>query len=383
MAIGTAALIIILSVYNGFDSLVRSTVSEIVPDLAICPTEGKVFIPEGEVFDWLYDQPSVKTMSEVLEENTFIDYEGRQSVATVRGVDRIYEEESPIREVILNGDFTLHRGEVPLASVGAGLAYELGINPRFVSPIDIYFPTRTGRISMTNPTGSLRSIRVFPGSTFSINSDTDNSLMIIPIEQMRELLNYNEEVSAMEIRLTDPNNHKELERIRQGAEKLITDGSLCIRDRYQQNPSLYKMLKSERVMIWMIMFFVIIIIAFNIFGSLKMLIIEKQGDIATLRYLGADNRLIRRIFIYEGWMISLVGMAAGLIIGIILCLIQQHFGIIKMPGNFIISAYPVILSVRDILLTAAGVSLIGYIVALIPSRSIVPDRTKDPMINAD
>ena len=367
MAVGTAALIIILSVYNGFDSLIKTMMSNVEPDLLITPSTGKTFVPDDSTYDWIYDQPCVKNMCCVLEEQVFISYDGKQSLAKAKGVDWIYEEESPLRDHIRDGEFKLHRGDIPLAVVGAGLAYEMGISPRFLAGIDIYFPTRTGKISLTNPAASLEFIRAYPSGIFSVNSDIDAELMIIPIQQMRELLEYDDEVSAVELRLVDGTSKDELKAL----QKQIADRlgpAFKVKDRFQQNESLYKMMKYEKAAIFMILIFVIIIIAFNIFGSLTMLIIEKGDDIQTLRSLGAQDKLIRRIFVLEGWLISLVGLAGGLIIGVGFSALQQTFGIIKMPGHFVVQAYPIILSWSDILLTIAGVAVIGYIIALIPAR---------------
>ena len=365
MAIGTAALIIILSIYNGFDSLIRSMMGNVEPDLLITPASGKVFIPEGETYDWIYDQPSVKNMCCVLQEQVFINYDGQQGLALAKGVDWIYEDESPLKDMVLEGKFTLHRGDVPLAAVGVGLAYEMGINPRFRAPIEIYYPTRTGRISMANPAASLENIDVWPSCTFNVSADVDSKLMIIPIEKMRELLEYTEEVSAVEIRVTEGTSSKEIAALQKGiAERLGPD--FRVKDRFQQNESLYKMMKYEKAAIYMILIFIIIIIAFNIFGSLSMLIIEKKDDIKTLRSLGAQDGLIKRIFVLEGWMISLVGLAGGLAAGIGFSLLQQYFGFIKMPGHFTVQAYPIILSPWDILLTTAGIAVIGYLIALLP-----------------
>jgi ABC-type lipoprotein release transport system permease subunit len=365
MAIGTAALIIILSVYNGFDSLIKSMMSNVEPDLLITPSTGKVFVPEGQTYDWIYEQDCVKNMCCVLQEQVFISYDGQQGLAQVKGVDWIYEGESPIREHLREGSFTLHKGDIPLAAVGAGLAYQMGINPRFLSPIEIYFPSRTRRISLANPASSLESIKVWPSCTFTINSEVDSKLMIIPIEKMSELLEYDDEVSAIEIRFTEGTTAKKIAQLQKEiAERLGPD--FKVKDRFQQNESLYKMMKYEKAAIYMILIFIIIIIAFNIFGSLSMLIIEKKDDIRTLSSLGATDSLIKRIFVLEGWMISLVGLVFGLIAGVGFSLLQQHFGFIKMPGSFMVQAYPVILSVSDILLTVAGVSLIGYLIALLP-----------------
>jgi ABC-type lipoprotein release transport system permease subunit len=366
MAVGTAALIIILSVYNGFDSLIRSMMSNVEPDLLITPAAGKTFVPDDSTFDWIYDQPSVRNMCCVLEEQVFISYEGKQSLAKAKGVDWVYEEESPLKDHMRDGEFKLHRGDVPLAAVGAGLAYELGISPRFLAPIEIYFPTRTGRISLANPAASIESVRVYPSGLFSVNNDVDAELLIVPIEKMQELLEYDDEVSAVELRLTEDSPKDELKRLQKEIGARLGPG-FKVKDRFQQNESLYKMMKYEKAAIFMILIFVIIIIAFNIFGSLTMLIIEKKEDIRILRSMGAQESLIRKIFVLEGWFISLVGLAGGLVIGVGFSAIQQAFGIIKMPGHFVVQAYPIILSWSDILLTIVGVAAIGYLIALLPA----------------
>ena len=369
MAIGTAALIIILSVYNGFDSLIRSMMSMVEPDLLITPSTGKVFIPEGETYDWIYDQPSVKSMCCVLQEQVFINYDGKQGLAKAKGVDWVYEDESSLKDYITDGEFKLHKGDIPLAVVGAGLAYEMQMNPRFLAPIEIYFPSRTRKISLANPASAIESIRVWPSGLFSVNTDVDKELMILPIAKMQELLEYENEVSGVEIRLTDNSDTKELKRLQKEiSSKLGPD--FKVKDRFQQNESLYKMMKYEKAAIYMILIFVIIIIAFNIFGSLTMLIIEKRFDIETLKSLGATEKLIKRIFVLEGWMISLAGLAGGLFLGVLFSLLQQWFGFIKMPGHFVVQAYPIILSWTDVMLTAIGVTLIDYLIALIPAHTL-------------
>ena len=365
MAIGTAALIIILSVYNGFDSLIRSMLSNVEPDLLITPSTGKVFVPEGETFDWLYFHPDVKNMCGVLQEQVFINYDGQQGLAKAKGVDWIYEDETPLKDHIREGEFRLHRGDVPMAVVGSGLAYSMGISPRFVSAIEIYYPSRTRKLSMANPLTSIEAVKVWPSSIFSINNDVDAELMILPIDKMRELLEYKDEVSEVEIRLAEGTSAKELRKLQKEISERLGP-EFKVKDRFQQNESLYKMMKYEKAAIYMILIFVIIIIAFNIFGSLSMLIIEKRPDIGTLRSMGAQESLIKRIFILEGWFISLAGMAVGLLVGTGFALLQQHLGFIKMPGHFVVQAYPIILSWSDILLTVVGVAAIGYLIALLP-----------------
>ena len=377
MAIGTAALIIILSVYNGFDSLIKSMMSNIEPDLLITPATGKTFTPDGEAFDWIYEQEDVKSMCCVLQEQVFISYDGKQKLTKAKGVDWIYESESTLGNCITKGEFKLHKGDIPMAAVGIGMAYELGIDPAFLSPIEIYFPARTRKISMTNPAASIESIRVWPSGIFSVNADVDKDLMILPIGKMQELLEHDSStVSGIEIRLTDGSSRKALRKLQKQITEVLGD-KYVIKDRYQQNESLYKMMKYEKAAIFMILIFVVIIIAFNIFGSLSMLIIEKKNDIRTLRSLGAKDSLIKKIFILEGWMISLAGLAVGLVLGIGFALLQQQLGFIKMPGHFIVQAYPVILSLSDVLMTVAGVAGIGYIIALIPASRAISHRPEE------
>lgn len=368
MAIGTAALIIILSVYNGFDALIKSMMSNVEPELLITPAKGKVFVPEGNAYDWIYDQNEVQSMCCVLEEKVFISYNGQQGLALARGVDWVYEDESPLKDNVIEGKWSLNRGDVPLANIGAGLAYSMGIRPHFVAPIEIYFPSRTEKISISNPTSSLESIDVWPASLFSITTKVDNELIILPIDKMRELLDYKQEVSAVEIRLVPGYGEKDVDRLQKGISERIGE-DYHVKNRYQQNESLYKMMKYEKAAIYMILIFIIIVIAFNIFGSLSLLLIEKHDDIKTLKSLGAGHKTIRRIFITEGWLISLTGLGIGVIIGVTLTLLQQHFGFIQMPSGFTMQAYPVIISWTDILFTIVGVAVIGYLIALLPVLS--------------
>ena len=365
MAIGTAAVIIILSIYNGFDSLVKDMLGDFDPDILIAPAEGKTFVPEGEVYDWIYEQDAVKNMCCVLTENIFVDYGGKQSMVTAKGVDWVYEEESPVRNHIRAGEFALHKGDIPLAVVGSSLAYRLGINPKFLTPIELYFPSRNRNFSISSPLASIESVNVWPSGIFAINSEIDDKYIIVPMNVMKELLEYGDEVSGVEIRVKDGCSRKEMKSLIDGISRRLGE-NFTVSDRFEQNKALYKMMRYEKLSIFAILIFIVIVIAFNIFGSLSMLIIEKQDDIRILRSMGAGDKMIRRIFVLEGWMISLLGLACGLFLGIAFSLLQQHFGFIRMPGNFIVQAYPVILSAKDIIITAASVAAVGYVIALIP-----------------
>lgn len=373
MAIGTAALIIILSVYNGFDGIIRSSLSDLDPDYVIKPSAGKTFIPEGDAFDWAYDCPYVYNMSSVLQENVFVTYDNRQAVAKAKGVDRVFEEESGIRDHIRSGEFVLRNGDQPMCAVGAGLASSMGINPSFLAPLEIFFPARDKDISLTNPTASIESVFARPSSVFSISSDIDGSLIILPLETMRELLDYDREVSAVEIRLVPGCTRSQKKELVNTLETMLGDG-FTVSDRIQQNESLFKMMKYEKASVFLILIFIIIIIAFNVFGSLSMLIIEKGEDIGTFRSMGVKESMVRKFFVLEGWLISMLGLLIGLVAGVLIALAQQKFGIIKLPGNYLVSSYPVVLQWTDVLLTFVSVSVIGYLIALIPVATSFPKR---------
>lgn len=367
MAIGTAALIIILSIYNGFDELVKSTLSNVEPDILITPAKGKVFIPNGETFDRIRQNPLIDEYDLILQENVFVDYDGHQGIAKAKGVDSAFEAESPLAEHITNGEFSLHKGQLPQMVVGAGLAYKMGMNPAFLASAELYFPIRDRNFSLANPAASIETVRMRPSGIFSVNQQIDDDLMIVPIEEMRKLLGYEEEVSGVEIRLAEGSTAKDIRSAIKHIQKELGP-EFKVLDRFRQNPSLYKMMRYEKAAIYLILIFVIIIIALNIFGSITMLIIEKKDDIETYRSLGATDKMLRRTFTLEGWLISLLGLAAGLVVGIGFSLAQQHFGFIKMPGSFLVNAYPVILQWQDVLATIIGVALIGYIIALLPVR---------------
>lgn len=367
MAIGTAALIIILSIYNGFDELVKSTLSNVEPDILITPAKGKVFIPNGETFDRIRQNPLIDEYDLILQESVFVDYDGHQGIAKAKGVDSAFEAESPLAEHITNGEFSLHKGQLPQMVVGAGLAYKMGMNPAFLASAELYFPIRDRNFSLANPAASIETVRMRPSGIFSVNQQIDDDLMIVPIEEMRKLLGYEEEVSGVEIRLAEGSTAKDIRSAIKHIQKELGP-EFKVLDRFRQNPSLYKMMRYEKAAIFLILIFVIIIIALNIFGSITMLIIEKKDDIETYRSLGATDQMLRRTFTLEGWLISLLGLAAGLVIGIGFSLAQQHFGFIKMPGSFLVNAYPVILQWQDVLATIIGVALIGYIIALLPVR---------------
>lgn len=374
MAVGTAALIIILSVYNGFGALVKSMLSSVEPDLVIVPSEGKFFVPEGPVYDWLYECPQVKNVSTVLQDNVFVEYDGSRGTALVKGVDEIYSEETPILDYVTGGEFRLSKGEVRYAAVGEGFASAMGIYHGFVTELDMYYPDREARYSALNPLGSVNVARVWPSCEFAVNSEIDASLVIVARDVMQGLLGVEDEVSAVEIRLVDGSRAGDVSAVQKKVASLAGP-QFKVLDRTQQNPALYRMLRYEKVAVYLIMVFIVLILGFSIFGSLRMLIIEKEDDIATLRAMGVSGRDARRIFTLEGWFITLSGMIAGLAVGVAFCLLQQATGLIRMPGTFVVDAYPVVLEASDVLISSISIAVMGYFIALIPSRRINVDST--------
>ena len=358
MAIGTAALILILSVYNGFDQIIEDNISDLDPDILVSPVAGKTFLPQGEAVDWILKSEAIASVSSVIEDNVLLSYSSNQVIARAKGVDQVFEEESALRGHISEGEFGLHRGDLVLGSFGAGVAHTLGVHPRFVDPVVLYYPDRNAPVSAANPAASLRSEKVLTGSIFSISSTADNELVIVPIETMRSLMDCGAEITALELRTEGKASRRLISEI---AERFGPE--FKVQDRYRQHPALYRMMRYEKAAIFLILLFVVIIVAFNIFGSLSMLIIEKKEDCGTLQALGAPERTVRRIFLLEGWLTSLIGAGIGVVAGVLLALGQQRFGWIKMPGGFQMDAYPVILKAPDVLLTVLSVALIGLFIS--------------------
>ena len=363
MAVGTAALIIILSVFNGFNELVADSLSHAKANLVVRPATGKVFVPDSTLLEELRADERVLRLSGVLEEQVFVSYEGRQSLARVRGLDETAQEESPLKQHIIDGEWSFGLGDVHYCIAGAGLSHSLGLNPRFVTPLEIFYPSRTQQVNMANPAASLRSAKARLAGVFSVNTDLDARLLLVPIGLIRELLEYDSELSSLDI-WTRPGTEDALQE--ELSTKLGT--SFRVLNRVQQDESLFRMMRYEKLAIYLILIFIVLLVAFNIYSSLRMLIIEKQEDAGTLRALGAPEAMVQRIFLWEGWLMSLLGMVIGLVLGVLVVWAQQRWGLVSMPGNFVVSAYPVVLKASDILWTVLGVAGIGFLMALIPSR---------------
>lgn len=369
IAIGCAALVIILSVYNGFDGVVRDLNDAATADVLVTPVRGKVFVPD-ERFDAFREDPRVKAVCGVLEESVFVQYGDRNKVVVARGVDSLYEQVTALRDHLVEGDFSLTFGDLNQVVLGRLVAMELGVRTTFLQPLTAWFPSRTRQVDLLNPLASLRQEKLHPAGIVSLEQNFDQKYLFMPLPALRELLEYQDEVSAVEIYLTPQGLDRKGMASREVLSQLKASlgDDFLVRDRQQQNTTLYKLLIYEKVAIYLILLFVMLIISFNIYGSLSMLIIEKRDDIATLQAMGADDALVGRIFVREGWMISLLGIAVGVGIGLLVCLLQQHYGFVKMPGNFVVDAYPVVVQPLDIVLVVVGVAFIGWLISLLTRR---------------
>jgi lipoprotein-releasing system permease protein len=363
VAVGTMALITILSVFNGLEEMVKSIFSTSDPEIRITPVRGKVFTPDTLMLKKLASVDGVEVFAETVEENALLRYDEQQYIATIKGVSLNYTEVTDLDTAMWDGEFILRaENGRPYAVAGLGVANYLGMRLNFVSPLAIYIPDRKARLS-ASPENEFTRRYIFLSGIFAVEQEFDSKYLFLPIDFARELLDYTDEVSSIEVRMKPGADQKKTQ---EAIRELMGDDFL-VQNRYEQQEMFYRVMKAERLAIFVILTFILIIASFNIIGSLTMLIIEKERDISILKSLGADNRLIKRIFIYEGWMISLIGTVIGLLAGFVLCAAQQHFGIVKLAGDsLLIDAYPVRMQLADFFTVAATVLAIGYAAAWYP-----------------
>jgi len=367
--VGTMALIIVLSVFNGFETLVKSLFNTFDPDLKITLVEGKTFQPGELDADDIKNIPGVVRYTEVLEETALLKYQTRQVLVTVRGVGDDFETLSGLDTMIVHGDLLLRSGELNYMVLGYGVAHLLGANLNdYLNPITVFAPRRSGFIG-TLPEQAFTSRTIFPSGIFSIQQDFDMRYAIVPLRFARNLFGYESEVTAIEIGLL---RGARVDRVKE-AVKNIAGERFQVKDRYEQQELLYKIMKSEKLAIFLILGFILFIATFNIIGTLSMLILDKKKDIAVLHSMGADQTLIRRIFFAEGMLISFSGAILGMLLGALICWIQIQFGIVPLHaggGSFIIDAYPVELQFMDFVYVFLLVLGIGLPAVWYPVRQI-------------
>ena len=376
IGIGCMALIVILSVYNGFDQIVESAYNSYIPDYVIEPAKGKTIdvSKDNRIVTGLSALSAAEEHVQsfyVLEETVYVQYDVVQSIAKIKGVDTSYFSLKRFESNLVEGELAVSFGDVPRAVVEESLAASLMLRPQFSTPLEIYLPSRTEDISLMMPQSSLMSEEIRPAGIISMSSADDRGTIFIPQDIARSLMEYGEkECSRIEIFIDGESSARSVKKsVIDELRKNLGD-DYTVKDRYQQNETIYKMMRAEKFAIYMILLFVVIVISVNILASLSMLIIEKKEDIETYKALGMTTGTIRRSFVLHGWLICMEGAVIGIVVGLILCWIQHQFHLIPLPGNFVINHYPVVVKLSDVLLTLLSVAVIGYIMAYIPARSI-------------
>lgn len=365
LSVGTMALIVVLSVFNGFEDVIKSLYTTFNADLQITPVTGKTFKFSEFPHEKLTDIHGVNGVSQVVEEDALFRYMDKQHIARIKGVSENYIDLSRIDTMTINGSFILQEGNSDFAVVGSGIAWYLDIYPQNTSNLlSIYVPRR-GNASSFNFENAFNSRAVHTTGVFSIQQEFDEKYVFVPLHFARELLEYNDEVTSVEIRYDSGVDEEKI----QSTVKSILGNDYVVKNRFQQNESLFKILRSEKTAIFMILVFILILSSFNMIGSLSILIIEKNKDIGILASMGADLKLIKKIFFTEGVLISFVGSIIGLTIGFVILFIQESYGLLQLGGGdgaFVISAYPVKMQVADFVYVIATVMTIGLLATLYP-----------------
>ena len=366
----TAAMVCVLSVMNGFGTLIEDMFSQFDPELRITAAEGKHFRMDDEKIMELQSLPFIDVMSQVIEETALIRYKDHQVPAHLMGVDEYFEKLTGIDSIITDGYYSVYDGAFERSVPGRGLAAQIGINAHFVGGLRIYAPKRNSRVNMLRPDESFNEATTYIAGTFAVNQvKYDDSYMLISLPLARHLFDYDSlTVTALNLQIAEGTSVKY-------AKKQIqrTLGTrFLVQDRYEQQEDFFRILKVEKLLTILLLAFIMLIACFNIISSLSMLIIDKREDIRILRNLGADNSLIRRIFLYEGWFISSLGAIIGLVIGLAVCLVQEHFGLLKLGNGteYIISAYPVQVQFTDIIIIGITVLMLGFVSAWYPVRKL-------------
>lgn len=369
ISIGTMALVIVLSVFNGLEEVVISLFNTFNPDLVIQPAKGKSFstidFPENKI----RDIQGVVYYTEVIEENALLQYSNKQHIITIKGVSEEYQEMSRLDTCIVEGNFVLENGDRNYALMGIGVAYFLGIQ---ISPqteaLTLYAPRRTSGYSL-NFEQSFNSEKIIPSGIFSVQQDYDSKYIIVPIDYAKEILEFENELSFIELGISNP---EKVDKIKEKISTLLGE-DFVVKNRFEQQELLYKIMKSEKWAIFLILSFILLIATFNVIGSLSMLILDKKKDIKVLQSLGANKKLIKRIFFFEGILISIIGALSGLIAGAFICWLQQYFGLITLGqgnGSFVVDAYPVSMQLTDFIYIFTTVFIIGIIAASLPVQQI-------------
>ena len=372
VSVVTAAMICVLSVMNGFGSLVAHMFSEFDPVLLVVPAEGQTLRTDTAPIISLYAREDIEAISMQLEQTALIRYKDHQLPARIIGVDSLFARTAHIDSIISDGYFSVWDGAFERTVLGRGLAAQIGMNAHFTGALHIYAPKRTGAINLLRPDLSLNHEHAFIAGTFAVNQvEYDNEVLLVSLPLAQRLFDYDEH-TASALRITPKANNKfEIINLKSQISKSLGEGFLVL-DRFEQQADYFRILRIEKLLTILLLVFILLIACFNIIGSLSMLIIDKREDIRILSHLGADDHMMKRIFPLEGWLISSLGTLCGIVIGVLVCLGQQHFGWLKMGSgyDYVISAYPVQVQATDILIVAFIVLALGFVAAWYPSRKL-------------
>ena len=370
----TAAMICVLSVMNGFGALVERMFSEFDAPILIVPAEGQTLRTDTLPILSLYAREDIEAISAQLEQTALIRYKDHQVPARVLGVDSLFTSTAHIDSIITDGFYSVWDGAFERAVLGRGLAAQIGMNAHFTGALHLYAPERKGRINMLRPDQSLHHEHAFIAGTFAVNQmEYDDQLLLVSLPLAHRLFGYDDH-TATALRVQPKrvqNTDRYTDRIQTELAKLLGPGYKVL-DRYEQQADFFRILRIEKLLTILLLVFILLIASFNIIGSLSMLIIDKHEDIRILSHMGADEPMIRRIFLLEGWLISSLGALCGLVLGVALCLGQQHYGWLSLGSGeqYIISAYPVQVQMTDILLVALIVLSLGFVAAWYPVRKL-------------
>ena len=372
----TAAMVCVLSVMNGFGSLVEHMFSEFDPVLLVKPLEGQTFRTDEPEIAALYRMEGIEAISGQLEQTALIRYKDHQLPARVVGVDSLFTCTAHIDSIITDGYYCVYDGAFDRTVLGRGLAAQIGMNAHFTGALHFYAPQRIGNINMLRPDQSLRHEYAFIAGTFAVNQiEYDDHLLLVDIGLARRLFDYNEQtVSALRIQ-PKGNQKSAIKNLKSQMARSLGEGFRVL-DRYEQQADFFRILRIEKWLTVLLLVFILLIASFNIIGSLSMLIIDKREDIRILSHLGAGEQTIRHTFLLEGWLISSLGAVIGLLLGVLACLGQQHFGWLKLGNgsDYVISAYPVEVQWPDIVLVALIVLALGFIASYYPTRKLKVEK---------
>lgn len=369
VALATLALICTLSVFNGFQDLVASFFTAFDPELKVTAVRGKVFDGQDPRVLALKQMPEVEVYSESLEDNAMVQYQGRQAMAVIKGVEDNFDRLTPIDSILFGrGDLMLHDEVADYAIPGIQLLSSLGSGIRFLDPLEVYAPKRGAKVNVANPSTAFVSGNLFSsGLVFAVNQEKyDASYILTSLAFARRLFQYDTEVSAVNLRLKPD---ADIDAVKKEVQERL-GADFRVQDRYEQQADTYRIMRVEKLISYLFLTFILVIACFNVIGSLSMLIIDKREDVVTLRNLGASDSQIVRIFLFEGRMISFFGAFVGVALGLFLCWLQQAFGLIRLgsSGSFVVDAYPVSVEAMDVIVVFVTVLLVGFLSVWYPVR---------------